>query len=317
MIVAERLSLLLAELLREDPRRVLVGEDVRDGGMVGLSRAALVEPALAARLVATPLIPSAQVAHAAGLAMAGRRPILIVASATALLDGYVALRELARLRGCAGGERSGAVVILAPVGPGFGLGGDGAESPEAVIAALVGLRVLCVGDADEAAAYVRGAASFDAGEGPTVVLLPRSLLLAECAEDRALGRPLGAARVVREGAEATVFAWGGALAPALAAIEASGREVALVDVGGLAPIDEAAVIAAAGRSGKVVIAHPGGAGPLAAEIAAMVADQAILHLDAPVLRVSGREGPLTYPDEAAALPSVESIAAAIARVILY
>lgn len=315
MIVLERLSLLLAELLRDDPRRLLLGEDVRDGGMLGLSRAALADPELASRLVATPLVPGAALAHAAGLAMAGRRPILVLPGATALLDGLSGLRELARLRVSAGGERSGAVVVLAPTGPGLGLGGDGAESPDALLAAIPGLRVVCLGDPAEAAPLVRAAATFDAGEGPTVVLLPRSYLVAETGDDRPLDRPLGAARTRREGARATLFAWGGALVPALAAADQVG-DVAVVDLGGLAPLD-AQAIAAAARTGKVVVAHPGGCGPLAGEVAALVADLAVLHLDAPLLRVSGAEGPLAYPAEAAALPPVAALAEALNRVITY
>ena len=247
MNVLERLSDAVAELLRDDPRRVLLGEDVRDGGMLGLSRATMQDPALAGRALGTPLTPAASLAHATGLAMAGRRPIVLLHSATALLEGYAALRELGRVAATANGERSAPVLIVAPTGPGFGLGGDGADSPEAALAAVPGLRVVVLGDPLEAVATLRAAASFDDGGAPTLLLLPRALVLREFAAEEfkpSLGRPLGAARVVREGAAATVFAIGAAVDQAFAAVEALGLDVAIVEVSGLAPLDEPGILAA-------------------------------------------------------------------------
>jgi len=320
MNVLERLSEVMAELLRDDLRRVLLGEDVREGGMLGLSRAAMQDPGLGLRVLATPLTPAASLAHATGLALAGRRPIVLLASATALLEGYAALRELGRVAATANGERSAPVLIVAPTGPGFGLGGDGADSPEAALTAVQGLRVVVLSDALEAVAMLRAAAGFDDGEAPTVLLLPRALVLREFMADDfkpSLGRVLGATRVVREGAAATVFAIGAAVDQAFAAAEATGLEVTIVEVSGLAPLDEAGILAAA-TGGKLVVTHAGGRahGP-GAELVALLADRAILHLDAPVLRVTGAEGPFTGRDESAGLPDVEAIAAAITRVATY
>jgi len=320
MNVLERLSEVMAELLRDDLRRVLLGEDVREGGMLGLSRAAMQDPGLGLRVLATPLTPAASLAHATGLALAGRRPIVLLASATALLEGYAALRELGRVAATANGERSAPVLIVAPTGPGFGLGGDGADSPEAALTAVQGLRVVVLSDALEAVAMLRAAAGFDDGEAPTVLLLPRALVLREFMADDfkpSLGRVLGATRVVREGAAATVFAIGAAVDQAFAAAEATGLEVTIVEVSGLAPLDEAGILAAA-TGGKLVVTHAGGRahGP-GAELVALLADRAILHLDAPVLRVTGAEGPFTGRDESSGLPDVEAIAAAITRVATY
>lgn len=316
-----RLADVIADLLRDDPRRVVVGEDVADGGMLGLTRACRADEALAPRLLGAPLTPSALIAHATGLAMAGRRPLVVLPSASALLEGFVALRELGRLQGSAGGERSSALVILAPTGPGFGLGGDGAASPEDLVAGLPGLRVICVGAADEAAALLRAAASFDAGDQPTVLLLPRAILVADApgggVSSDSLMRPLGGARIVREGDSATVFAWGACVALAEAAADQAGVACTIVDLCGLAPLDADALVAAAARTGKLVIAHPGERNAIAGEVAALLADRAILHLDAPIRRVGGAAGPFPYTGEAASLPTVDALAAAIAAVATY
>lgn len=320
MNALERLSPIVAALLRDDPRRVVLGEDARQGGMLGLSRAAIDDPELNPRVLATPLTPATCLAHATGLALAGRRPIVLLPSAAALVEGYAALRELGRVARASAGERSAPVLMVAPTGPGFGLGGDGADSPEGLIAALPGLRAAILGDAREAGAMLRAAADFEAGDEPTVLFLPRPLLLREVEvadfKDR-LERPLCAARVVREGAAAAVYAWGAAVDLACAAAEQSGHDAAVVELGGLSPIDEETVVAAA-TSGKLVIAHAGGRafGP-GAELAALLAERAILRLDAPIVRVTGRPGPHAYTDEMAGLPGVDAIAAAIDRVVTY
>lgn len=320
MNVLTALAGVIAELLREDVRRVLLGEDARTGGMLGLSRAAMEDPTLGLRVIGTPLTPTAGLAHATGLALAGRRPIVVLPSATALLEGYAALRELGRVAATAGGERSAPVLIIAPTGPGFGLGGDAADTPDGVIAGIPGLRVVVLGDAAEAPAMLRAAANFDDGAAPTVLLLPRALILRELDKadiKESLGRALGAARVIREGSAATVFAIGAAADQAYVAAEQSGLAVTVVEVSGLAPLDEDGIIAAA-TSGKLVVAHAGGRayGP-GAELVALLAERAILHLDAPVVRVTGEAGPHTGAGEVAGLPSVEAIVAAISRVTTF
>lgn len=319
MSMLERLAEVVSDLLRQDPRRVLAGEDVRDGGMLGLSRGASEDEELAARLISTPLTPTVAIAHAAGLALSGARPILLLPSAGALLDGLSALREVAQVRWRSGDRRSVPLLIVAPSGPGFSLGGEAAESPEATLARVPGLRLIAGGRAEELGALVRAAASFEAGEDPTVVLLPRTLLLTD-ADTLAseLDRPVGASRRLTHGERATVFTWGACVDLAVEAAEASGGGVTVVDLSSLAPLDTEALVQAAAETGKLVIAH---AGPrshgVGAELAAMFADRAILHLDAPIMRVCGADGPASPTSEPSALPSVDAITQAIHRVANY
>jgi pyruvate/2-oxoglutarate/acetoin dehydrogenase E1 component len=319
MNVLEHLASVLAELVRADPRRVLLGEDVREGGMLGLSRVAAEDPALAKRLLALPLAPSTLPAHAAGLALAGLRPIVLLPSTGALVDGLSALREAALLPWRSGGERTVPLLFVAPSGPGFGLGGDAVEGPEAILCRVPGLRVVSIGSAREAGALLRAASEFWAGEEPTVLLLPRSIALQSIDEgEAALTRPFGSPHVVRDGSQATVFAWGECVELAAAAVERSGYDVGVVDVECLAPLQRTALIESAKVTGKIVIAHSGprdhGVG---AELAALFADAAILHLDAPVTRVSGLDAPLRRSDEARATPALEELTTAITHVATY
>jgi pyruvate/2-oxoglutarate/acetoin dehydrogenase E1 component len=321
MTVLARLNDALASLLRDDPRRVLLGEDVRDGGSLGLSRATCADEALAARVLGTPLAPAASIGHAGGLALAGYRPIVTLLSAASRLEGFAPLRELARLS--AHETQRCDVLFLAPSGPGFGLGGDFAFAPESALATIEGLRVVCLGDPRDASALLRQAAEFDDDHrGPTVLLLPRALLLETLEHDddelETLERPLEAVHARREGAAATVFCWGEAVARTLEAVARADHDVNVIDIACLAPLDREGVIQAACHTGKIVIAHGGGPGNgIAAELAALIADEAILQLDAPIVRVSGDNASPSYTREHQASPSIDAISAALTRVVTY
>lgn len=317
MNVLQHLATVLADLLRADERRVVLGEDVSDGTMLGLTRVAADDPELSPRLLATPLCPTVLPAHAAGMAAEGLRPIVICPEASSLVDGLAALREGAKL-----GWRHDTpapVVFIAPFGPGFGLGGGSTEGPASILCRVPGLRVVVVSDPSEAGATLRAAVEGWAGDEPTVLLIPRSLALStaeDCAD--ALARPFATPRRVREGEAATVFTWGACLALVQAAVARSGQDARIVDVECLAPLDRDTLAAEAKATGKIVIAHEGprhcGVG---SELAALFADDAILTLDAPVLRVTGDDGPLTASAEARALPDLETLTTAITHVATF
>lgn len=317
MNVLQHLAIVIADLLRADERRVVLGEDVADGTMLGLTKVAAEDEALAHRLLATPLCPSVLPAHAAGMAAEGLRPLVICPEASGLVDSLAAIREAAKL-----GWRHGTpapVVFIAPFGPGFGLGGSATEGSASVLARIPGLRVIVLGDPDEAGATLRAAVEGWAGDEPTVVLVPRSLALATVDDPvESLARPFASPRRVRDGEAATVFTWGACVPLVRAAVERSGQDARIVDVECLAPLDRAALAEEAKATGKIVIAHEGprhcGVG---SELAALFADDAILTLDAPVLRITGDDGPLTASVERRALPDLETLTTAITHVATY
>ena len=320
MTVLEDLAARLADLLRDDDRRVLLGEDVVDGGMLGLSKDVAADEALRERALSTPLTPTVLAAHAAGLAMAGKHPIVVLPGVEALLEGLAGLREAAALSWRTDGGVSTPLCFVAPCGPGLGLGGAVTESAEAVLARVPGLNVMCAGQAEEAGAWLRAAVEHAASEGPTVLLLPRTLLLSAPRGPLAheLGRSADTSHRVRDGGRVTVFAWGAALDVALDAVTQTGVDAAVVDVGCLAPLDSSTLQAEARATGRLVIVHTGPrAGGVGAELSAFFADAAILHLDAPVLRVTGADAPLRPSDEGDAIPTVARVAEAITRSASY
>jgi hypothetical protein len=311
----------VAELLRDDLRRVLLGEDVRDGGMLGLSRAAMQDPGLGLRVLATPLTPTANLAHATGLALAGRRPIVLLASASALLEGYAALRELGRIGGDGGRRAGGAGVDRGADRPGLRprrrrgrLAGGGDRRG--------------AGAAGGRARRPRRGAGEPAGGGQLRRRRGAHGAAAAAGDDLARARGARVQGPARASARGGAGGAGGLGGHGVCDRCGDRRRVhggrgsrastsAIVEISGLAPLDEAGVLAAA-TGGKLVVAHAGGrAHGVGAELAALLADRAILHLDAPVLRVTGGDGPFTGRDEFAGLPSVEAIAAAITRVATY
>jgi len=320
MTVLEHLAECVADLLREDEHRVVLGEDVADGGMLGLSRQVIADSELRTRVKSTPLSPTSLAAHAAGLAASGARPIVLLPGVEMLVEGLAGLREAALWSWRNDDAVPVPLLFVAPCGPGLAQGGLCAEAPEAMLARIPGLTLLCAGQAEDAGAWLRAAAEHAVDEGPTVLLLPRSILLATCRGPMAhdLGRSPTSSHPVRGGLQATVFAWGEALAVTLEAVERAGVEAAVVDVACLAPLDLSTLEAEARATGRLVIVHTGPrAGGLGAELAAHFADAAILHLDAPVERVTGADAPLHPADENAAVPTVERVAEAITRIANY
>lgn len=319
MNVMEALATALADAMRDDSRRVLLGEDVVTGGMLGLSRRCADDPELRARMLSLPLMPATMAAHAGGLALAGLRPIVLLGGVAPLVEGLAGLRELALGALRSNGERAAPVLFVAPCGPGFGTGADALDAPETALLHTAGLRVVVVGRAHEAVAMLQAAADFEAGEEPTVLLVPRMLLatVQDDAPPPGLGRSFGAPAVVREGTAGegqpvVVFTWGECVDVALAACDAAEVDARVIDIGTLHPLALDVLVEAARDVGRIAIVHAGprhhGAG---AELAASFADRAIHYLDAPILRVCGDEGVLSGTRELLAIPSIERVGAAL------
>ena len=306
MNVSEILAERVADWLAAGDDRVALGEDVRDGGMLGLTRRAAERDELAPRLLGTPLVPESLPAYAAGLALGGKTPLVLMPSAAALLDalpGLAACADPTWRRVLPGGR----VVFVAPCGPGFGLGEDAHLPVEASLCAVPGLTVRTVGHPAGALAALDRALSDDCGA--VVLLVPRGVLV-EPAADTA-GDAAAGAHLHRAGEAAAVVTWGPATLPTLAAVEQSGVDAAVLELTDLAPLDLAAVLPHA-RAGKILVVHggPRGAGP-GAEVVARLADEAVWHIDAPVRRLCGDDGPFPPTEESRGLPAQAAIVAAV------
>src|SRR5437868_262310 len=131
--------------------------------------------------------------------------------------------------------------------------------------------------------------------------------------------PLGKARIAREGADVTLVAYGAMVPLCLRAAEEVDASVEVLDIRSLRPLDEDALLASAGKTGRVVIVQeaPRTVG-FAAELAAILAEKAILDLRGPVLRVTGFDVPYPYwKIEDAYMPSIERVSAAVRRLLEF
>lgn len=309
-LLRDQIGVALAASLQRDPRGVVLGEDAADGGVYGWTAALLEDEALRARVVATPLLPSTMLAYAAGLARGGVHPVVLLPTLQHLRDGWAGLADA-----LAGDGGSLPLVVIAPVGPGgLPLHGHADADPalESALTELDPLRVVVAGSRSQAPGLVRAATEFWTGEHPTLVLIPRRFLLETVSEPASeLTRPFAQPQVVRDGAEATVFAWGEAIELCLQALEQSGVDATIVDIERLHPLPEDELVDIAARTGKIVIVHAGTRPHAVADhLAAVLADRAVLSLDAPITHVRAAR-------QAGELPSMQAIADAVRKVAYF
>ncbi|WP_308816595.1 alpha-ketoacid dehydrogenase subunit beta [Pseudonocardia alni] len=294
--LAHALNASLRRSMEADDKVVLIGEDI--GALGGVFRVTdgLEKDFGPERVVTSPLGEAGIVGSAIGLAMAGYRPVCEIQ-----FDGFVfpamnqIITQLAKYRHRSQGRVTLPVVIRIPVGGGIGAIEHHSESPEAYFTHTPGLRVVCPSNSQDAYDLLGDAIRSD---DPVLFLEPKRLYWARSALDPAGGTAdPDTARVVRTGSDLTLVAHGALVPTALkvaATLSEEGRDVEVVDLRSLSPIDDATVVESVRRTGRLVIAHEASqTGGIGGELAARVQQQAFYELEAPVLRVTGYDTP--YP----------------------
>ncbi|GJF02442.1 alpha-ketoacid dehydrogenase subunit beta [Pseudonocardia sp. D17] len=310
----------LRDALAADDRVFLMGEDVgRYGGCFAVSQG-LLEEFGEERVRDTPLSESAFVGAGIGAALGGTLPIVEIMTVNfAMLALDQIVNNAATLRHMSGGQFSIPLVLRIPTGPGRQLGAQHSHTLEGWFAHVPGLRVV----APATPADARGMLATALADPDPVLIFEQIALYGVSGELPAAAGPvdLDRAAVRRRGADVTVVAYGGTLAPALdaaAALAAEGVSAEVVDLRTLRPLDSAAVVDSVSRTHRLVVVdnawRSGGPG---AEVVARVAEQALDQLDAPVERVGAAEVPIPYPRhlEEAALPSVARVVEAVRRAV--
>jgi 2-oxoisovalerate dehydrogenase E1 component beta subunit len=257
------------------------------------------------------------VGAAVGMALYGLRPVPEIQFADFVWPGFEQIAaEMARLRFRSAGQYSCPVVLRLPYGAGIGGGMDQSASPEAYFCHTPGLTVVCPSDPEDAAGLLRTALR---GQDPVIFLEPKRLYRtarAEVPDDAEVA--IGTARIRRAGTDVTVLCYGAMVPVALAAAEAaaaSGIQSDVIDLRTLVPVDIATILTSIARTGRaVIVAEAPRTCSYAAELAALLAERAILHLEAPVLRVTGLDAPLAHVFEDTYLPDPARVRAAIERV---
>jgi pyruvate dehydrogenase E1 component beta subunit len=315
LTMAQALNRALRDSLAEDPSVLVFGEDV--GALGGVFR---ITDGLTAefgedRCFDTPLAESGIVGMAVGLAMNGMRPVVEMQFDA---FGYPAFEQVvshvAKMRNRTRGRVQLPMVIRIPYGGGIGGVEHHSDSSESYFAHTPGLTVVTPATVADAYGLLRKAIEFP---DPVVFMEPKKLYWAKEEVDLTEDQPgIGTAVVRREGADATLIAYGPALPVALEAAEvaaAEGRQLTVVDLRSVVPFDDETVCAAVRRTGRaVVVAEASGFASVSSEIVARVTEKCFHSLAAPVRRVTAFDIPFPPPKlEKYQLPSVDRILDAV------
>ena len=305
--------------LDRDADVMVIGEDVGRAGGVFRATAGLRDRFGPDRCFDTPLAEAGILGSAVGLCMAGWRPVCEMqydAFSYPCLDQLIT--HVGRYRWRTAGAMEFPLVVRMPYGGGVRAPELHDDSPEAYYVHTPGVKVAIPSTPADAKGLLAAAIR---DPDPVVVLEPKlhyRTLRDEVPEgDHVV--PLGKARIVREGTDVTLVAYGSMVPVCEAAADELDASVEVLDIRTLKPLDEEALLASAAKTGRVVIVQeaPRVCG-FAAELGAILAEKAILDLQAPVLRVTGYDVPYPYWQiEDAYMPSVARVVDAAQRVLEF
>ncbi len=312
----------LRAAMEKDPKVLIMGEDIGKLGGVFRVTENLQKDFGEDRVIDTPLAESGIIGTAVGLALRGYRPVCEIQ-----FDGFVfpaydqIINQVAKMHYRSMGKLKMPIVIRIPFGGGIGAVEHHSESPETLFAHVAGLKVVACGDPVDAYWMIQQAIATD---DPVVFFEPKRRYheKAELDEDAGAAYPLYKAKVVREGTDATLFCYGPMVKTALQAAEAAvedGRNLEVVDLRSISPLDLATIFASVKKTRRAVVVHeaPLSLGP-GSELAARVTEECFYHLEAPVLRVAGYDTP--YPPsrmEEEYLPDLDRVLEGVDRVMGY
>jgi pyruvate dehydrogenase E1 component beta subunit len=305
--------------LGRDADVMVMGEDVGRAGGVFRATAGLRDRFGPDRCFDTPLAEAGILGSAVGLCMAGLRPVCEMqydAFSYPCLDQLIT--HVGRYRWRTGGKMSFPLTVRMPYGGGVRAPELHDDSPEAYYVHTPGVKVAIPSTPADAKGLLAAAIR---DPDPVVVLEPKlhyRTMRGEVPEGEHVVA-LGKARVVREGRDLTLVGYGAMIPLCEAAAEQIDADVEILDVRTLKPLDEEALLSSAAKTGRVVIVQeaPRTAG-YGAELAAVLAEHAILDLRGPVLRVTGYDVPYPYWQiEDAYMPSVERVVDAAKKLLEF
>ncbi len=328
IVLMDALNHALIEEMERDPGVIVFGQDVAKGkgGVFGITRT-LTDRFTENRCFNTPLAESTIVAIATGLSFDGfHKPLAEIQFADYAWTGMNQLfNELSSMYYRSNGMWNCPVVIRMPYG-GYIQGGPyHSQSTEAYLSHCPGLKVVVPSNAADAKRLLKTAIR---DPNPVIFLEHKALYRQRlfCARPEPGPEellPFGQAAIVREGTDVTVAAWGMGVLMAVEAADTLSKEgssVEVIDLRTLVPLDFASLLASIKKTGKFLVVHeaPRNCG-FGAELAARVAEEAFLFLDAPVRRIAGKDCPVPYCKdlEEEVLPKVKDLEDALRSLALY
>ena len=320
--MVEAINLALREEMERDSRVVILGEDVGKEGGVFRVTDGLQQKFGAERVIDTPLAELGIVGAAIGMALYGLRPVPEIQFEGFLYPCLDQINNhLGRIRNRSRGRFTCPLVIRVPYGGGIHAPEHHSDSPEAILAHIPGIKVVIPSTPSEAKGLLL---SCIRDPDPVIFMEPKRIYRA-IREDVPEGDtpiPLGKARLVQEGSQITVVAWGAMVREVLNAAEklkADKISVEVIDLRTISPMDGDAIVTSIRKTGRGVIVHeaPRTCG-LGAEIIAQINEKALLSLQAPIERVTGFDVPVPLmKSEHYYLPNPERIVSAVKKVMSF
>ena len=320
--MVEAINLALREELERDSRVVILGEDVGKEGGVFRVTDGLQQKFGEERVVDTPLAELGIVAVAFGMAVYGLRPI-----AEIQFEGFLypcldqINNHLGRIRNRSRGRFTCPLVVRFPYGGGIHAPEHHSDSPEAILAHIPGIKVVVPATPYEAKGLLLSSIR---DPDPVIFMEPKRIYRAirEEVPEGEYSIPLGKARLVQEGKDVTVLAWGAMVREVLNASEqlkGDKIDLEIIDLRTISPMDTETIIASIKKTGRGVVVHeaPRTCG-LGAEIIARINEKAFLSLQAPVERVTGFDIPVPLmKTEHFYLPNPKKIVMAVKKVMSF
>jgi len=310
---SEALREAMSEEMRRDPNVFLMGEDVGVfNGVWGVSNGMMAEFG-PERIRDTAISEIAIIGSALGAAMSGMRPIAEIMFGDFLMcAGDQLVNQVAKARFMSGGKANVPLTIRVTSGSPGSAAAQHSQSPESWFMNIPGLKIVVPATPADAKGLLKTALR---GQDPVLFFEHKMLygLKGDVPEDPDFSVPFGKAAIMRPGKDLTIIGVGIMAQKALQAaakLSAEGIEAEVIDPRTLVPLDAQTLVESVAKTGRVVIAHEAHvrSGP-GAEIAAVLAEQALEYLDAPILRVGAKNVPLPYSPELeqSVLPGVDDV----------
>ena len=310
----------MTEEMARDERVFVMGEDIaRQGGIFGQFKG-LADRFGTGRVMDTPISETAIVGACIGAALAGMRPVADMHFADFIGVCFdEVLNQMAKIYYMFGGQKSVPMVLRAPDGLVNQAAAQHSQSLEAFFLHIPGLKVVAPSNPADAKGLLKSAIRDD---NPVIYFEHKALfsMKGEIPGGDHLA-PIGKANVIRQGSDVTLVSWSMTMNLCIEAadvLDAEGIGVELIDLRTISPLDEGTILESVAKTTRLVIAHEavkqGGVG---AEIAAIVAEEAIDCLDAPIVRVGAPFTPVPFarPLERAYRVTPEKIASAVRSVM--
>jgi 2-oxoisovalerate dehydrogenase E1 component beta subunit len=295
MTLAKAINAGLRDAMRDDPKVMLLGEDI--GALGGVFRVSdgLQSEFGPRRVVDTPLAESGILGTAVGLAYRGYRPVCEIQ-----FDGFIypafnqIVAQVAKLHYRTRGAVTMPITIRVPFGGGIGAAEHHSESPEAYFAHTSGLRVIAVSNPQDAYSLLRQAIASD---DPVLYFEPKRRYHVKGEVTEEIGDSMEHAVIVSPGTDVTLVTYGALVSIARdAAVAAAdeGTSVEVIDLRSLAPVDYATVEASVRKTGRLVVTHEAAqSGGIGGEIVSSITERCFNYLESAPVRVTGWDIP--YP----------------------